>query len=340
LKVALKADAGIEQGSGHVVRSLTLAQELMDSGHEVHFLGSIQDVSWLSDYVSNSGIEWQVSPANKLNVSEILRQKFELLIVDSYAIASMDINSASRVIPTLSIVDFESRGINTQFLLDQNFSARRYKALTQTKQLLGPRYALVRREMRDLRRSSSARVSSGSKPNVLVMLGGTDPKSYSILVSSIISDLDKELNINFVTSSNNFEVIKRNLPHNAGNLHLPTPRVEALLKNADVVISAAGTSALDISCIGIPAVYLSVAQNQNLVVKAISDLEIGVVTHGESSFLEMKKEMVGAITSCVFDDDLREKFFINSQKFVDGMGATRVASTISLIEQGLWLSKK
>jgi spore coat polysaccharide biosynthesis predicted glycosyltransferase SpsG len=326
VRVAFRADAGVEQGSGHVVRSLTLAKEFEQAGHDVKVIGAIRDIPWLSALVELSGIKWQDTVPSTLDLDDLLKQNFDFLVVDSYKISTDVINSAAQKIETLAIVDNETRGISARYLLDHNLGARKFLTDARTRQLIGPQFALVRKEIRDLRRTSSSRLGKTEKPILLVMFGGTDPRNLSSFVSETINSIDADFEIHFVAPQANINSIKSNLPSNRANIHELTPRIEVLLSKADVVFSAAGTSVLDLSCIGIPSIYMSIAENQNPAIRAIDDLGLGLTIKSGINSRKFKNEIVESINACAFDQQLREDSFTNSQELVDGLGASRVVS--------------
>lgn len=328
MKIAFRADAGVEQGSGHVVRTLTLAREFQQSGHDVKVLGAIRGTPWLTELIDSSGVNWQDTDANNLNLKDLLKQNFDLLVVDSYEIPTELINSTAQKIETLAIVDHQNRGISAQYLLDQNLGARKFLTDARTRQLIGPQFALVRKEIRDLRRTSSSRLSKTEKPNILVMFGGTDPRNLSLIVSETIKSVDTDFEIQFVAPQANINSIRSNLPANRANIHELTPKIEVLLSKADVVFSAAGTSVLDISCIGIPSIYMSIAENQNPVIGAIDYLGLGLTVKSETNSRKFKDEILEFIYACAFDRHLREDLFTNSQELVDGLGARRVVELV------------
>lgn len=330
MRIAFRADAGVEQGSGHVVRTLTLAKEFQQSGHDVKVIGAIRGTHWLTELIVSSGVNWQDTEANNLNLKDLLKQNFDLLVIDSYEIPTDLINLAAQKIETLAIVDNQNRGISAQYILDQNLGARKFLTDERTKQLIGPQFALVRKEMRDLRRTSSSRLSKTKKPNLLVMLGGTDPRNLSLIVSEAIKSIDADFEVHFVTPQANINSIRSNLPVNRANIHELTPKIEVLLSKADVVFSAAGTSVLDISCIGIPSIYMSIAENQNPAIGAIDDLGLGLTVKSETNSRKFKDEIIEFINACAFDQQLREDLFTNSTELVDGQGARRVVDLIGL----------
>lgn len=327
MKIAFRADAGVEQGSGHVVRTLTLAQELQNLGHEVQIFGNIDNVPWLSKMVANAQLNWESCSPHKLNHERIIKGGYDLFVIDSYEISAESINILTSKVPTMAIVDNQTRGIVAQILLDHNVGATPFVTSTEVQQLIGPKFALVREEIRSLRRTSSKRVIPGGSPNLLVMIGGTDPLQISLQICQMIAELDSEFELNFVTQSKNIQEISKYLPLNRNNIHELTANIKSLLSISDVVISAAGTSTLDLSCIGIPSLYISVAANQEPVLAAVSENEIGLALDLRSEDWNSAKLLV-MVQSLAYDEDLREKLFTNAQGIVDGLGSIRTSKAI------------
>ena len=312
------------------MRSLTLARQFQKSGHEVCFFGDIGNIPWLLEIIHQSKILHVTSARNSLDFTFFVEKNFDLLVVDSYEVPCEDINAASNEITTLAIVDNDSRGIQSHFLLDHNLDATPFTLISGSSQLIGPKFALVREEIRAIRRSKSHRVNEELNPSVLVVSGGTDPTGLAVKVSQLISELDSEFDLSFITNQANVKEVAHNLPKNRHNVYSQRPDIQNLLVNADIVISAAGTSVLDLSCIGVPTIYFSVAENQNANLAIISDLEIGLTMPKSASDLELKDRLQEYIRKCAFDLDTRELLFQNSQKFVDGNGAQRVVEEIEI----------
>lgn len=328
MRIVFRADAGINQGTGHVVRALTLAKELQNSGHEVQIFGNIDNVPWLSKMVAITQVNWESCSPHKLNHERIIKGGYDLVIIDSYEISPESINVLASKVPTMAIVDNKTRGIVPQILLDHNVGATAFVTLKEVQQLIGPQFALVREEIRSMRRTSSNRVTPGGSPNLLVMIGGTDPLQISLQICQMIAELDSEFDLNFVTQGKNIQEISKHLPFNRNNIHELTPNIQSLLRISDVVISAAGTSTLDLSCIGIPSLYISVAANQEPVLAAISENEIGLALDLRSEDWNSAK-LIEMIQSLAYDEALREKLFTNSQGIVDGLGSLRTSKAIT-----------
>ena len=329
MKIAFRADASVVQGTGHVVRSLTLAREFQNSGHQVRLISNIENVPWLSKMVKQSNVEWQNCVANELNLGSFIKERFDLIVFDSYSIPSVSINAIGSSIPIMAIVDNDMRDIIANLVLDQNLGAANFDSSYPIKQLIGPKYSLVRQEIIELRRESSLWVSKQEAPTALIMIGGTDPTKLAVKLSQMLCDLDTDYRFHFVTAQENVSEIAKWLPKNRNNVHALSSEIQDLLKLADFAISAAGTSSLDLTCIGIPTIYMSIASNQDANLEAISKLNIGL-TLGKSRDIELCNEnLISSLEQCAYDMSLRETLFQNSQKLVDGNGAHRVVKTVA-----------
>src|SRR5690606_21073319 len=137
MNIMIRADASTTIGSGHVMRCLTVAENLRRLGHTVEFWMSILPGS-LIDLVESKG--FSVTQAMK---------RVELLIVDHY---QLDIKwETSMRIWTDKIVvidDLANRQHDCDLLLDQNVVANyehRYDALVPSycRKLLGPAYLIM-----------------------------------------------------------------------------------------------------------------------------------------------------------------------------------------------------
>ena len=328
MKIAFRADASVAQGTGHVVRTLTLAREFQKSGHHVRMISSIEELSWLTKMVKASGIEVETCKPHTMDQSWASGGVLDLLVIDSYEIPADQIKDISRHVLTMAIVDNDERGLKPTFLLDHNLDAEKYPLGFETNQFIGPSFALVRDEIRDVRRTSSVRVNENSKPVVLVMIGGADHAKIAISLAKMLASLDGEFEIHFVTSDINIKQISSYLPNNSSNIHPLVPDIHDYLKEVDVVISAAGTSTLDLSCVGIPSIFVAVVENQFRNLLAISKLETGFALGRFDEIQNKQKELIDRIYLCAYDENIREKFFRSSQLLVDGHGATRVVNEI------------
>lgn len=205
MKIVFRTDASIQIGTGHVMRCLTLADELTRQGHECRFicrehpghLGCLvnskgydltllpppsdqplqQTNSETDDYELWLGAPWQEDARQTLDAISSLNPDW--LVVDHYALdAHWERTLSSTVDKIMVIDDLANRPHECTLLLDQNLGriASDYDELLPTtcQRLIGPRYALLRPEFAALREQSLKRRGKPELKRILISLGGVD----------------------------------------------------------------------------------------------------------------------------------------------------------------------
>jgi UDP-2,4-diacetamido-2,4,6-trideoxy-beta-L-altropyranose hydrolase len=305
MKVLFRVDASLEMGSGHVMRCLTLANELRAKGAECHFVcrahpGHLADlirksshhVHLLADGGSNYvgtaegrlphaawlGCDWEVDAAQ---TSEVAAQmKPDWLILDHYAI---DFRWEERVRihcgRTMVIDDLADRNHECELLLDQTLgrddAAYSPRVPAQCVLLLGSRYALLRPEFAKYRSKSLERRTTGKVRQLLVALGGVDNDDVTsqVLEALRVSALPPGCEITIVMGATAPHVervtaLAAKLPWPAAVKTNVTNMAE-LMAGADLAIGAAGSSSWERCCLGLPTLMLVLAENQRTIADAL-----------------------------------------------------------------------
>ena len=211
MKIAFRADASLQMGSGHVVRCLTLADALKARGADCRFI-SREHPGHLLAVIRQRGHEVtglpaalpEVSTARSLNASDLNQEPVhaawlgcswaadaqqtaailadlqpDWLVVDHYAIDQRWEEAIAPYCRKLLVIDdLADRAHKCDLLLDQNWfganTGSRYREFVpqHCKCYLGPEYALLKPEYAQLRASMSPR--DGAVRRVLIFLGGSD----------------------------------------------------------------------------------------------------------------------------------------------------------------------
>jgi spore coat polysaccharide biosynthesis predicted glycosyltransferase SpsG len=332
MKVVLRADSGIEQGTGHLMRCLTLSEELVARGHEVELVTSALTVPWLVGAVTAAAIPVHECNPDELS-SELLRSlRPDWVVVDSYRISADEISRLAAVVRVLAIVDNDHRGIDAALYLDQNLGAElidRPKNV-EDKFLSGARFALVRDALLTERKSSGE--VTRTTPNVLCFMGGTDPTRASLAVAAALASLPHTFRLTVLAPLAEHPALADVLVARADvDLRVPTLDLPSLLGASDLVISAAGTSAWDVCAIGVPALLVAVVANQQPSVREA--VRRGLVL-GLDAALEPDSayEQVGQLVSRLLDDrELRERLSRRCLEAFDGLGKVRVVDALENI---------
>jgi len=326
MKVLLRADADASRGTGHVMRCLTLAEALRSSGHAVELVGSVHGVDWLQDLINASGIAVVNCDADVLDLHEIRKRHPDWVVTDSYTMAAESISELNSRVPVLAIVDGDDRGIDATLYLDQNLEAdsRPWRG-KRDRFLLGAPYALVRNAVLAQRRDEPWRIQSPAR--VLAIMGGTDPTGAIVRVAKAILAAVSQIELTAIASPELHPTLEA-LGDEVRVLS-PTPALPELFGAADIVVSAAGTSAWDICSLGIPAVFVALVENQreSLARLVEADLAFGVdAVHDGATGV---KRITDLVTEIIADPMRREAMSKRALAIFDGHGASRVVARMA-----------
>lgn len=328
MRFLLRADAGVQTGTGHVMRCFALAEELMARDHEVVLRGALGGVGWLRDQVAAAGLQHQESPGDELDVPGIDAEGWDAVVVDSYTIDTTLIGELDSSTPVLAIIDGDDRGIAASLYLDQNLGAEHQPRRPEvTRALLaGSRYSLVRRSVQGLRRDADRALPSS--PSVLAFMGGSDPLGAMRSVASSLLALPEHVGLTLVTAQAWQADVAAITGARAGARILdPTSELPRLLAHADLVVSATGTSAWDICTIGIPAVFAAVVDNQQAGLRTIVESGVGLGIDA-SDDLAALDGVAGLVQLLIEDSALRHEQVRACLRDFDGRGAARVSDEL------------
>lgn len=299
VKVAFRVDASLQIGSGHVMRCLTLADELERHGYEclficrshqghlgelitakgfgLHLLPTSNDAG--SEGASGGGhnhahwlgVSWQTDAQQTSEVLEGLSA--EWLVIDHYALdARWEDMVAPRVGHVFVIDDLADRPHNCALMLDQNLGRlpSDYSRLVPESclKLIGPGYALLRSEFAQLREKSLERRRTPDLKRILISLGGVDQFNVTgrvlsaLASSSLLSHV--YLDIIMGATAPHLEMVRqqvKGLPFKA-DVSVNVSDIAERMTLADLAVGAAGGTAWERCCLGVPSVLIALADNQ------------------------------------------------------------------------------
>jgi UDP-2,4-diacetamido-2,4,6-trideoxy-beta-L-altropyranose hydrolase len=300
MKVAIRADASLQIGTGHVMRCLTLAEVLRQQGDEVEFICRAHKGNLLERIQQQRFKVHELCPtvegqANGNRKKETLygevwlgstqeqdaehciaileAMKPEWLIVDHYAIdQTWQILLKGSYKKLMVIDDLADRKHQCNILLDQTYGRKQedYTALVpkDCQMLLGSQYALLRPEFAQWREYSLKRRANPELKKLLITMGGVDPDNVTGDVLDILKNctLPKELEIIVVMGVNapylDFvqEQVKM-MPYKT-QVKVNVSNMADIMANADLAIGASGATTWERCCLGLPSIQIVIAENQ------------------------------------------------------------------------------
>lgn len=274
----IRADAGGAIGAGHVLRMLALAQAWIERGGEAH-LASRECPEALVDRLAREGVRHHHlaagvagSPADRTETAALARRCGATWIaLDGYdhGLASQqELRDAGFRI--LAVDDYGHTATwCADLILNQNFAAadRSYANLVADGvQLMGPHYALLRREFLAAAAAPGPRAPRALR-RILVTFGGVDAANVAGRVLAAFETAEvPTLALRVLAGPGNPHQAR--LAAQAGvsrhrlEVVLDCTDMPAMYRWADGVVSAAGSTCYEWLLFGRPAMVTAVAANQ------------------------------------------------------------------------------
>ncbi len=336
MKVAIRADASVEIGTGHVIRCLALAEHLQAQGVAVRFLCR-HLAGNLAERIRAQGHELVWIEANTweddARASMAALQDaapWDWLVVDHYG---LDARWEAAMRPVahkiLAIDDLANRPHDCDLMLDHNYypdAEGRYDGLVPAHclKLLGPRYALLRPQF--ARAREALRERTGEVRRILICFGGTDPQGATLKALEAIHLLDRpDIAVDVVIGGSNphreeIEAACCALPQ--AELHQDVEDMASLMVVADLFVGSGGSITWERCCLGLPGVVLACAANQEAMSQALGQRG-GQHYLGPSSQVT-SQDLALAIRKMIDTSLERKRQREHCRSLVDGRGAERI----------------
>lgn len=335
-----RTEASPRTGAGHAVRCLALADALYEIGWRCAFAVNDQAVATLGRMASKRH-RWVVMSDDLLANPDIVREHLapsgcDLLVVDSYAIdAAFERGSRAWAGRILAIDDLANRLHDCDMLLDATLGrqASAYTAFVPATctLLLGAHFAPLRPNFARLRMAGLKRGADGAVRRVLVNLGATDPDGVTQVVLEGLSQCGLDLGIEVMLGATapGLDAVRRlvrNMPMDA-RLIVGTSDPAIIMSEADLVIGAAGSSAWERCCLGLPTLLVQTADNQRDNVRALVDAGAAVLV-GDGGVLGAAP-VIEAVRAIAADPARLAPMSRAAGAVCDGLGARRTAMAIA-----------
>lgn len=341
LCVAMVCDAGPDVGIGHVMRCLALGEELVARGVRVVMVADLDRVPWAAEQVRRRGIEiTSPGPGDVGDVRGVLaRLEPSSVVVDSYLLPAAVYADLRERWPLLALTDGDPSGRVADLYLDQNLGAEASAWVIPegSRHLGGLDYAQQRREIVRQRPSAPKAAADEHTPlRVLAFFGGTDAFGVSPRVVRLVARAGLAVELTAIAATAELaEEIAGITPAPGQAIHVigPTDTLAELVADSDVVLSAAGTAAWELFCLGAAVGFVCVADNQqDAYVRMDQDqLAVGIATLAEldgdsAAAVARMRDLLG-------DVRLRERLRAACWAMVDGRGPARVADALLALDR-------
>jgi len=342
MRVVFRVDASLQMGSGHVMRCLTLANELQQQGHNITFICR-ELIGNLNTLVEQTGHEVITLPVNTDFKSdniyldwlgatqkqdaeqtiEVISKNTDLLIVDNYALDEIWHQQLRPFTKKIMVIDdLANRGFDCNILLNQNLGIKKEeykdKVSDECQLLLGCEYALLRPEFAQLRSQAlEKRKNTKEIKNILISLGGSDKEN---LTHEILKDINNDLDIKVVlgSSSPHNEMIKQYAQNENITIIIDANNMAELMLDADLAIGAGGSTSWERCCLGLPTLVFVTSDNEQKIASNLEGLNaVKIVKNFEQDFQTLINDFI-----------LWQKMSSQAKSVCDGVGANRIIKNI------------
>lgn len=339
----IRADAGPDIGTGHVMRCLALAQQWRAEGGEVTFLSRCE-VPALRQRILDEGFAFVSTQDAHPHPSDLARtldeaRKAAWVALDGYHFAPSYQKALREAGCRTLVLDDTNHWpeYHADILLNQNIGAEKteYACDTGVTQLKGLRFALLRREF--LEQAGNVRTIPARARRVLVSLGGAAPVEATRRVLEGLLALDQpELEV--VTVCGMAGAMPGELQHLLGAVPFNAKLLGAaqnmpeLMAWADVAIVSAGSTCWETACFGLPTILGILADNQspNACRLHRSGLAVSLGWWHECA----PAAIANSLRAIFADEEKRRELSSAAKKQVDGQGAKRIVELMRILSGG------
>lgn len=358
MNIVIRTDASTSIGSGHIMRTMTLADELRrndinvificrdhpgnlielisargytvkilpqaDKSHEPGSAG-IKHSSWLA-------VSWELDAEQTINSLEAV--SVDWLIVDHYGLDERWLKQLRAHVAHIFVIDdLADRKLDCDMLLDQNLfhnMEQRYRGLVPDtcSCLLGPYYALLRPEFKELREKAAIR-NQGVR-RVCIFFGGTDPtneteKVLRALDSAKFQSLLADVIVGGASPNRHF-IQQWCTDRDNLKFHCQVSNMAEIMAAADLCLGACGVATWERCAVFLPAIAVAVAYNQIEIAEAVS--EVGAIDYLGKSDQVSVEDWQGSVSKLMNDTSALELMSQSCAQLVDCNGVSRVVAQL------------
>jgi spore coat polysaccharide biosynthesis predicted glycosyltransferase SpsG len=305
-------------GTGHVMRSSAIAEELISRGNDVIFVGRISDLPWVEERIASLGF----SQVHRDALEFRSNPKTDVLILDSYDIEKEDpFIGQQNWCHIIAIVDEMTPDYSCTLRvhpgLDSNWTGNSKTAI-----LSGPKYIPIRSSLIGNKKSMN---EEQHKLKIAVISGGSDPYGLVNEIAEILVTFSEEFIVYLFSKS----IADANLDSRFRYIDMGY-RFEELTSDADLILTTASTSSLEFLareiCIGIACVADNQKQNYETLGELGVAAQFGIRNMNNKWDIDKEK-----IHSLISSSELRRDLLATSKGLIDFDGARRIVDAITTL---------
>ena len=274
--VLIRCDAGAHHGLGHLIRCLTLAEALREREHMPCFIchdpmGIAENRIVSSGFRMIASPESAGSPRDLEVVQRVLGQDKGIVIFDNKDTIENSLSSLCNKELVVAIDDDVSRNMPVDVLINPNVwvSTDDYSGHANRRLLVGRTANLVRPEFFQ----NSIRSPENSRLKVVITFGGEDPSNHTGMVVDLLKEYlqNTETTVILGPSHPAPDSVKRKVKEQLSFATCLTdpPNLVRHVCEADVAITAGGTTCYELAAAGVPMLGVAIEPHQKPMIEAM-----------------------------------------------------------------------
>lgn len=287
MQICFRLDSSIQIGTGHLMRSLTLAEQLRQQGVAVCF-ALRKDEGQATQFLRERCFTVLELPTDVdaplveredarhfIQVIQEMKLQLDWVIVDHYQLGAVweDIVATELGVSIAVVDDLANRAHQCDILLDQNYYSNlqeRYHGLVPAtcRQLLGPSYVILRPEFYRLPKQLTQR---NGERRILIFFGGSDPTNETMKALQAVQELQdreamqlSEWQVDVIVGQANpkRQQIALLCKQIDAHFHCQIDYLAELMYQATFSLGAGGVTMWERCYVGLPSIVTIVAENQ------------------------------------------------------------------------------
>ena len=338
-----RADGSAATGAGHLMRCLTVAQELQkrtEHPEELCFLCAEKASAELLQSWNMPVKVLGTDPSDLEGEIPVLEQRIQgndhVFLVDSYAVTDTYLQALHRFGRVYLLDDMQQHAFPVDGVINYNLfaSPEKYRILygEETEKYLGAAYVPVRQQFCEAAKRYSL---PEDVTDILITTGGGDK-------DNIAGEILRELCEHSLSGENvKYHLVVGRFNPNLGKLeqyasehsgvilHCDVRDMAGLMSDCQLAVTAGGTTIYELAVLGVPFVCFSYAENQEGLTEWLGEHRIGGYGGAWHRDAAGTKKAIGSWCRQAFENkELWQNAWEVERTLIDGQGAARIAEIL------------
>ena len=332
-EIYIRTDMNNQIATGHVMRWLAIADALQKNRIKVNFIVADESALELLKKYGYKAIILYTKWNNKEAELPVLKKYIQKLnikkmLIDSYEVTEKYLREVHNLVRVMYIDDLNINPYEVDALVCYANYWKKFhydQSDNKIKKYLGVKYA----PLRSVFWNCESHKIKNRVECLLLLTGGTDP--YNI-IRRVLDGIERDnfLKIEVICGvyNQNYDSLKEQYRTEKKIIfHKAVDNIEKYMQEADIAISAGGTTLYELCALGVPTISYAFVDNQLDNVKQFQADDI-IDYAGDVREENIVDKINMYLKEYMNDMELRKKKSLQMQRFIDGKGAERITEAL------------